>query len=143
MTSSDAKIQARDFDEPKLEALIETMFLAAHADGEFSEEEKAHFIASVESLTDARLSRDKLEELVQRIHVEAEKAGREARLAAVKSRLPDPRVRKVALSLAIQVTASDGIIRTSERELILEVAEALEIDRGEAADLVKALARGA
>jgi len=40
------------------------------------------------------------------------------------------------LSLAIQVTAADGIIRTSERELIMDTAEALEIDRDEAADLV-------
>ena len=45
----------------------------------------------------------------------------------------------MALSLAIQVTAADGIIRTSERELIMETAEALEIDPGEAADLVKKL----
>jgi tellurite resistance protein len=34
------------------------------------------------------------------------------------------------------VTAADGIIRTSERELILETAVALEIDQDEAADLV-------
>ena len=65
--------------------------------------------------------------------------GRSARLAAVKERLPDAAARKVALSLAIQVTAADGIIRTSERELILETAETLDIDRDEAADLVRDL----
>jgi tellurite resistance protein len=46
----------------------------------------------------------------------------------------------VALSLAIQVTAADGIIRTSERELIMDTADALEIDRDEAANLVLKLA---
>ena len=39
----------------------------------------------------------------------------------------------------VQVTAADGIIRTSERELILETAETLDIDRDEAADLVRDL----
>ena len=44
--------------------------------------------------------------------------------------------------MAIQVTAADGIIRTSERELIMETADALEVDRDEAADLVRKLAPG-
>ncbi|MEO6600222.1 MAG: hypothetical protein ABIQ16_10145, partial [Polyangiaceae bacterium] len=60
---------------------------------------------------------------------------------SVKGRLPDAGSRRVALSLAIQVTAADGIIRTSEHELILETAEALEIGREEAADLVQKLSQ--
>ncbi len=120
----------------KLEALVEMMFLAASADGDFSDVERQHFLQSVESLTDGRLAKPALEGLLERAKKDLEASGREARLAAVKERLPDPGARKVALSLAIQVTAADGIIRTSERELILETAEALEIDRDEAADLV-------
>ena len=120
----------------KLEALVEIMFLAASADGDFSDVERQHFLQSVESLTDGRLAKPALEGLLERAKTDLEASGREARLAAVKERLPDPGARKVALSLAIQVTAADGIIRTSERELILETAEALEIDRDEAADLV-------
>jgi tellurite resistance protein len=124
----------------KLEALVEMMFLAASADGDFSSVERAHFLKSVESLTDGRLNRPTLEALLDRAKIDLDASGREARLTAVKQRLPDPRARKVALSLAIQVTAADGIIRTSERELILETADALEIDRDEAADLVIELA---
>jgi tellurite resistance protein len=120
----------------KLEALVEMMFLAASADGDFSDVERQHFLQSVESLTDGRLSKPALEGLLDRAKKDLEASGREARLSAVKERLPDAGARKVALSLAIQVTAADGIIRTSERELILETAEALEIDREEAADLV-------
>jgi tellurite resistance protein len=121
---------------PKLEALVEIMFLAASADGEFSEVEHQHFVASIESLTDGRLKGPALEGLLDRAKSDLDTNGREARLKAVKERLPDAGARKVALSLAIQVTAADGIIRTSERELILETAEALEIDSAEAADLV-------
>ena len=120
----------------KLDALVEMMFLAASADGEFSEVERAHFLHSVESLTDGRLGKPALSALLDQAEADLAASGREARLLAVKARLPDPGARKVALSLAIEVTAADGIIRTSERELILETADALEIDRDVAADLV-------
>ncbi len=122
--------------EAKLDALVEVMFLAASADGEFSVVERAHFLKSVESLTTGRIPTARLGELVKEAAEALESEGREARLASVKARLPDAASRKVALLLAIQVTAADGIIRTSERELILEAAEALEIDRDDAADMV-------
>jgi tellurite resistance protein len=127
--------------EAKLEALVEVMFLAASADGEFSVIERAHFLKSVESLTDGRILTARLQVLVDEAGTALDRDGREARLSSVKSRLPDTGSRRVALSLAIQVTAADGIIRTSERELILEAADALEITRDEAADLVKKLTR--
>jgi uncharacterized tellurite resistance protein B-like protein len=123
----------------KLDALVEIMFLAASADGEFSEVERKHFLHSVEALTDGRLAGAALEALLERAQADLSASGRAARLQAVKERLPDAGARKVALSLAIEVTAADGIIRTSERELILETADALEIDRDQAADLVKRL----
>ena len=95
----------------------------------------------MESLTDGRLPTARLAALVAEAGEALEREGRKARLLSVKSRLPDAGSRRVALSLAIQVTAADGIIRTSERELILETAEALEIDRNEAATLVSTLSR--
>jgi len=123
----------------KLDALVEIMFLAASADGEFSDVERKHFLHSVEALTDGRLAGAALEALLERAKTDLEASGRQARLQAVKERLPDAGARKVALSLAIEVTAADGIIRTSERELIFETADTLEIDRDQAADLVRKL----
>jgi uncharacterized tellurite resistance protein B-like protein len=120
----------------KLDALVEMMFLAASADGELSAVEREHFLRSIESLTDGRLAGPALDALLDRAKTDLESSGRDARLKAVKERLPDAGARKVALSLAIEVTAADGIIRTSERELILATAEALEIDGEQAADLV-------
>ena len=129
-----------DFESPQLEAVVEVMFLAAFADGDFGEEERVHFLKSIESLTDRSLSGDTLAQLVTRITGELQAQGRAARLASVAERLKDPGARKAALALAIQLTAADGIIRTTERELILEAADALEIPRDVAADLVAALA---
>lgn len=125
--------------EAKLEALVEMMFLAASADGEFSDVERGYFLTSVESLTSGAFTKATLETLLARAEAELAASGRETRLQAVKQRLPDAGARKVALSLAIQVAAADGIIRTSERELIMETADALDIDRDEAADLVRKL----
>jgi uncharacterized tellurite resistance protein B-like protein len=129
----------KELDEPKLEAIIETMFLAAFADGEFSEVERTHFTASIESLTDRRISGATLDALMVRMRADLDASGQAARLAIVKEQLTTPGARRAALSLTIQLVAADGIIRTSEYELILAVADALEIDRDEAADLVKEL----
>lgn len=139
MSGTDANM-VMGLSNAKLEALVEMMFLAASADGDFSDVERAHFMKSVESLTSGRLEKSQLEALLSGAKKELDAQGREARLGAVKERLPDAGARKVALSLAIQVTAADGIIRTSERELIMETAEALDIDRDEAANLVIKLA---
>jgi uncharacterized tellurite resistance protein B-like protein len=136
---SDTASVVQGLSSAKLDALVEMMFLAASADGDFSEVERRHFLQSVESLTDGRLAKVALESLLDRAKQDLQASGREARLSAVKERLPDAGARKVALSLAIQVTAADGIIRTSERELIMATAEALEIDRDQAADLVMKL----
>ncbi len=130
-----------DFEAPQLEAVVELMFLAAYADGDFGAEERDFFLKSMESLTDRSLSGETLERLVARISADLEAQGRAARLAAVKDRLPEPGARKAALAMAIQLTATDGIVRTSERELILEAADALDVGRDVAADLVAAIVR--
>ncbi|WP_437312858.1 tellurite resistance TerB family protein [Sorangium sp. So ce385] len=127
-------------DEPNLEALVELMFLAAFADGEFSQEEKVHFSRSVESLTDRRIPQSTMDELIRTVVEQLQKEGRAARLASLKERLPTPQARKVAFSLAAQVVVADGIVRNSERELLLDVAAALELDQTEAADVVRRLA---
>jgi uncharacterized tellurite resistance protein B-like protein len=129
----------RGLADPQLEALVEIMYLAAAADGELAGEEQKQFESSILSLTDGRLDSAALAALLDKATQALEAEGREARLAAVKQRLPNAGARKAALALAIQVTAADGIIRTSERELIMETAEALEIDFDEAADLVRDL----
>jgi tellurite resistance protein len=131
---------AREVNEAKLEALIETMLLAAQADGEFTAEERAHFVSSVQSLTEQRLEGAKLEALLSRFANEHKKNGREETLASLKTRLGDERTRKLGLSMAIRMLAADGVLRTSEREFNFDLAGTLGIERGVAADLVKEIA---
>jgi tellurite resistance protein len=125
--------------EAKLEALVETMFLAAAADGEFSDVERAQFVTNLESLTDGRLNRASLAALLSRAERDLSEQGREQRLESVKQRLPELGARRVALALAVRVIAADGVIRTSERDLILETATVLGIDPDEAANLVRSV----
>jgi tellurite resistance protein len=124
------------FDGPMLEALVETMILAASADGEFSQAERAHFAQSVQSLTDQRLNEEAIGQMATEVEHRIQSAGREARLAAVRDGLGSEKHRTIALELAVSLMASDGVLRTSERELVLEVAEALGIDPDAAADIV-------
>ena len=130
---------AKGLEPAKVEALIEIMFLAATADEEFDEKEKARFDASAAELSEGRLDTARRAELVRAATQALAEQGREARLKALRKQLPEPGLRKLAMRLAIQITAADGVIRTSERELILDTAELLEIDRDEAADMVKDL----
>jgi tellurite resistance protein len=113
------------------------MFLAAWADGDLGAEERAQFARSVETLTDKRVEGAEFEALFERLAKQLSAEGRAARLGTLKSRLSAEGERKVALALAVQVMAADGLIRTTERELIAEVAEALGIPGDEAADLVR------
>jgi uncharacterized tellurite resistance protein B-like protein len=139
MTSQANPPSIKELDEPRLEALIEAMFLAAFADGEFSEPERKHFFSSIESLTDRRISGITLEALMARMKADLDSSGLAARLASVKVRLESPGARKAALALSIQLVASDGVVRTSERDLILAMADVMEIDRETAANLVTEL----
>ena len=127
------------FDEPKIEALVEMMVLAASADGDFAPEERVRLERNILSLTSRRVEPGRLSTLLGELEQRIAREGRARRLEVVKAELGDAQTRKVALDLALQVMKEDGVLRTSERELILEIAEAFEIDRDEAADMVRAL----
>jgi len=127
------------FDEPKLEALVEMMVLAGAVDGDFSADERRRLEKNIVTLTSRRIEGDRLVGLLATLEARIQAEGRLACLASVKAALGDVGSRKVALELALSVMAADGILRTSERELIMETAEALEIDPDEAADMVRAV----
>ena len=136
----------KDFDGDQLGAVVDTMVLAADADGDISEEERTQMIASLRSLAkgtphEAALTADRVASLLDGARQEIATVGREGLIRAVKQRLGDPDACRAALGLAIAVTAADGIVRTSERELIMELADALAVDQDEAADMVRDITR--
>jgi uncharacterized tellurite resistance protein B-like protein len=134
----------RAIDPSQLTALAHVMVLAADADGDMSEVEIEHLGARLQSLaagTPHASTLAGLPHLLDSAHRQLRAGGRAELIAGIKSQLADADARKAALGLAISVTAADGIVRTSERELILELAEELEVDRDAAADLVRDITR--
>lgn len=136
-----ADAPAHDLDDATLEALIEMMFLAVHADGEFAEEERNEFADQVRTLSKGRIDGPKFSALMAKLEKSLAADGREERIAYLKTVFRADYARREAFSLAVRMTAADGVIRTSERELILELAEGLEIDNDVAADLVAELTK--
>ncbi len=124
----------------QIDSLIELMLLAASADGELSIEEIDQLQKSLLEVDELWITHIDLEKRLSEAHDRIQSAERAKRLAAVKASLSAIDARKAGLELAIRVMAADGVIRTSERELILETAEALDVDRDVAADMVKAIA---
>ena len=124
----------------QVDALIEVMLLAATADGELSIEEVDQLQKCLLEVDELWLTQIDLERRLSHAHERIIDASRAVRLAAAKRILSDRDARRAALELAIRVMAADGIIRTSEREVILETAEALGVDRESAANMVKAIA---
>jgi len=133
----------RNLDRETLEALIEMMFLAANADEEFDDVERNEFAMNVADLSQRKIVGAEFKTLMARIESDLKTDGRTGRLAKLKTRIVDPQMREDALAIAIRMVAVDGIVRTSERDLVLEVAEALEIDGNVAADLMRELTKNA
>ncbi len=129
-----------DFDASQIDALFELMVIAAAADDEVGAEEKKELAENLEALTKGRLPAGGFEAAFAQALGLLAMEGRDARLVTVKQRLGGPERCEAALAAAIRVFAVDGVVRTSEREAILEIAEALGVDTDRAADLVRSLA---
>ena len=130
-------------DEEKLTALIETMYLAAFADGEFSEDERVHFATSVEYLTRGRLVGEALEGVLAKARDSLDSTSRDECIASLKERLGEPMIRKIALVLATDMVAADGVLHPDERDLVVSLARAFELGAEDAQDLVEGLTREA
>ena len=111
-------------------------------DGEFSYEERARFTESVEFLTRGRLAGSASQALLARVVEQHQSGERAARIATIKERLTSVEVRRIALVLASDMAAADGVLHDAEREVILSLADALEVSRAEVEELVGDLPAG-
>ncbi len=117
----------RSLDPEQLEALVETMYLVAFADGRFDDAERDHFERSIRALTDGRLSAGAFDVVIARIGRQLDERGRDGLVASLKRRLRDPRLRQIALILAADMAAADGALHAQERALIETLADAFDM----------------
>jgi tellurite resistance protein len=128
MSSPISLRSAHTLDEPKLEALIEIMYLAAYADGDFAPEERQHFARSVQSLTDRKVTPEMLDQIVARLDAARRATGTAALIVGARATLGSPGACKVALSLAIGVIMADGKVTDGERSMLHEIGTALGVE---------------
>lgn len=126
----------QQIDDDTLEALVETLYVAAFADGRFSDEERTRFSASVAYLTRGRLASPAAEQLLQRVAERHGDGARTARLAAIRERLATAELRRIALVLAADMAAADGVLHDAERAVLRELGDALEVDPNEVRELL-------
>jgi len=88
------------------------------------------------------LTGEALDRLLASIQEKLAADGRAKRIEVLTDKLVGEGAHQAALGLAIVVTAADGIVRTSERELIFELAAGFGIDPDTAADMVRQITRG-
>lgn len=120
----------------EIDALVEVMLLAACADGVAANAETTVLKRSLHSVDEFWLNHVDLEERMANAKRRIESESRESRLLKLRTMLPWPEQRLLALKLAIRISAADGQIKPVERELILQAAEALGVEVELAAELV-------
>jgi tellurite resistance protein len=112
----------------QLEALVETMYLVAFSDGSYGAAERSHFARSVEMLTEGRVAGPEFEHVVTRMVARMQAEGRDGCVASLKQRLPTPELRQVALILAVDMAAADGVLDPRERRFIEGLGRAFDMN---------------
>lgn len=130
-----------ELEPSQLEALVEAMYLVAFADGVLSDDERAHFGRSVRTLTDGRLSGSAFDHVIASIEGELTSKGHERCVESLARRLPGVQLREVALILAADMAAADGVICDDERALLERMAAAFEMDDGLVEEAIEGLTR--
>ena len=123
----------------KLEAVVELMMLAAYSDGFVHDAERAAFRSHLLAQTHRDVRPEVLERLLVIIESGLAQAAPEVRLASIRARLSDTRLRRQALELAARVVLADGQLAVDEKAFIARAASALEIEPDEASALVLGL----
>lgn len=116
---------------PRMEALIEAMYIAANADEDFGPKEREQFVSNVVGICNGAIKPEEVKGVLLKLKGKA-KEGREARLKSIAGRLPTKADKEHAFALACNMALADGIVLDEEKEFTAELAKALGIDDGRA-----------
>jgi tellurite resistance protein len=126
--------------DDELEALVETMFLVAFSDGSYCEPERARFSNSVSVLTGGRLAGIRFDHVIDKVVLRLAEHGMPACVAALQKRLARPEIRSVALILASDIAAADGVLHPAERRLLIALADAFQMHPEETREVLDGFA---
>ena len=106
------------------------------ADGEYGPSERAHFEKSVGVLTDGKLAGEDFDHVVTRLSDALRRQGRDGCIASLKQRLDEPQLRQIALILAADMAAADGVLHPEERAVVLAMARAFGVGEDAAREVL-------
>lgn len=138
MLANSAQVLA-NLTDPQIDAMVEIMLLAASADGSLDDSEIAELRKSLLEVDDLWLSHVDLDARIAAAKKRLIGQDRTEHLATIQATLPNLEQRVLALNLVVKIVAADGVLRTTEFDLLLEAANALGVDGATVADLVKSL----
>jgi tellurite resistance protein len=131
MSTIDEAAKALSTPTPKMEALIEVLYITANADDDFGAKEREHFVSNVVGIGRGAIKPDDVKGVLLRLKGKS-KEGREARLRSIAGRLPSPADREHAFALACNMALADGIVLDEEKAFTNELATALGLADGRA-----------
>jgi tellurite resistance protein len=134
MTTIDDAKQALGAPTPKMEALIEAMYITANADEDFGPKEREHFVANVVGICGGKIKAEDVKGVLLRLKGKA-KEGREQRLKSIAGRLPSKADKEHAYVLSVSMANADGIVLDEEREFFTLLRGALGIDEARAEEI--------
>lgn len=123
-----------------LSALFECVFLVAAADGKITGEEANELVEVLTDLTDGKMKSAGIDAMAHACAKNLEREGFAGALKSVAKRLGDEEHRRIAFVMATGVAFVDGAVDPKEEALFGALAEALELPRDEALDLLNRVA---
>lgn len=127
MRTNDTELSIATLEVERLEAFVQMMFLAAYADGEVSAVERARFESEVARASGGALGEALVHAIVEHVGAVVSEEDRARRLASLRTRLPEERVRKAVLGLAARIVLADANLVPAERAFLERAAMALEL----------------
>lgn len=123
---------------PKMEALIEAMYIAANADEDFGPKEREQFVSNVVGICNGAIKPDEVKGVLLKLKGKS-KEGRETRLKAIAGRLPTAADKEHAFALACNMMLADGVVLDEEKAFTEEFQKALGIAQERADDILDEL----
>ena len=112
------------------QAILTISLLAAFADGTTEDRERRRSAASL-SRSQARAASEHLSTLYQDVLL------KRTDLAKAAAVLTDPAHKQLAYEMAVCVCDADGVASAAEQQFLRELREALQLDAGQAAQVVR------
>ena len=87
-------------------------------------------------LTDGKLAGEDFDHVVTRLSDALRRQGRDGCIASLKQRLDEPQLRQIALILAADMAAADGVLHPEERAVVLAMARAFGVGEDAAREVL-------